>query len=79
MQTALTLHVQVPGVLFGMPVAALGGVLLLNALNLPPSMHNATRFKSNLALMFVVGVAFCTDLMIYLHLTPVVAAGNGRL
>ena len=38
---------QVPSMLFAMPIAAFGGVLLLNALNLPHSRTDS-RFKSNL-------------------------------
>lgn len=69
---------QVPEILFAMPVVAFAGVMLLNMLNLPNS-RNQTRWRSNLCLCFVNAVALATDLLIYLQLTPVAMAGNGRL
>lgn len=62
-----------------MPVAAFGGVLLLNVLNLQHSVGSDTRFKCNVVLCFVVLVAFSTDLLILLGYTPTAVAGNGRL
>lgn len=59
-------------------MAAFAAVLTLNLMNLL-LQQNSTRFKSNLLLLFINTVAFATDLLIYLHATPVVEAGNGRL
>ncbi|KAG1675991.1 hypothetical protein FOA52_014235 [Chlamydomonas sp. UWO 241] len=73
------LREEVPDMLLAMPVTAFGGVMLLNALNLRHSMHNDTRFKSNIVLCFVVLVAFSTDMLILLGMTPIAVAGNMRL
>jgi hypothetical protein len=72
---------QVPGALTLIPAASFGSVCVLNLLNFlsPASLAHETRFKSNLALLLVVCLAFTTDLCIFLHLTPLALAGSGRL
>ena len=61
------------------PVASFGSVLLLSFLNFSHSFAQDTRFKSNLALLLVMCLAFTTDLCICLQLTPLALAGSGRL
>ena len=71
-------HIQVPSGLFALPVAAFGGVLLLNALNVPHS-KTVSRFKSNFVLLYINILALATDVLIYLGETPVFIGGSRRM
>jgi len=71
-------HAQVPERYLEWPMSAFAAVLVLNVLNLA-IRQNATKFRSNMLLLFINGVAFTTDVLISLGLTPVFQATNGRM
>lgn len=57
--------------------AAFGAVLVLNVINLATKQH-AVRFRATVLLLFINAVAFITDLIILLDLTPVALTPAGR-
>ncbi|KAF5839071.1 hypothetical protein DUNSADRAFT_1688, partial [Dunaliella salina] len=77
-QNLARLHAEVPGQYLEWPMSAFAAVLVLNVLNLA-LRQNTTKFRTNLLLLFINGVAFTTDLLINLDLTPVFQAANGRM
>ncbi|EFJ44978.1 hypothetical protein VOLCADRAFT_106206 [Volvox carteri f. nagariensis] len=62
---------------FQVQTAAFGAVLLLNLLNLGMRQH-LLPFKCNLLLLFINGVAFVTDLLLWRGATMVMFSSSGR-
>jgi hypothetical protein len=59
-------------------MSAFAAVLVLNIMNL--SLHQSiTKFRTNMLLLFINGVAFTTDLLIHMDQTPVMQGTNGRM
>lgn len=69
--------VQIPSQIMNWQTAAFGGVLVLNLINLATKQH-AVRFRANVLLLFINAVAFVTDLVISLDLTPAALTPAGR-
>ncbi|GLC37952.1 hypothetical protein PLESTF_000607000 [Pleodorina starrii] len=62
---------------FQVQTAAFGAVLLLNLLNLGMRQH-LLPFKCNLLLLYINGVAFVTDLLLWRGATTVLMSSSGR-
>jgi len=59
-------------------VAAFGGVLLLNLINLM-FCSAPVQYNCNVLLVLIHGVAFATDYLLELNATPVVVSWSGRM
>jgi hypothetical protein len=69
---------QVPLDVFKWQLAAFGGVLLLNIINLV-FCANPVQYNCNVLLVLIHSVAFATDWLIEAQSTSLVLAHNGRL
>lgn len=59
-------------------VAAFGGVLLLNVINLM-FCSAPVQYNCNVLLVLIHGVAFATDYLLEVNATPVVVSWSGRM
>lgn len=69
---------QVPAHLFQWQLAAFGGVLVLNVINLV-LRHNRAQYNCNVLLVLIHMVAFSTDLCICKGWTPLVKTASGMM
>jgi hypothetical protein len=76
--TALHNYLQVPTSTLHWHLAAFGGVLVLNVLNLV-LCTSRVQFNCNLLMVYIHGVALITDAMLVNNQTPVLRAPDGSL